>query len=104
MPYPSYIMPYGLPTSDNSSLQSQTNASNDDSNEESRAMPGSYYELQNLQRPPPDPYGWHVSQYVQNYMGEQSFNEYSSQYTHDSAQRDEENSVNFEPHRSSMWF
>ena len=53
---------------------------------------------------PPDPYGWHVSQYMQNYRGYVSFNDHSSQYTQSSIQRDDEDTEDFVPHRSSMWF
>ena len=100
-PYQSYPIPYGMQSSGNSWTQSE-----EQSYGQSRAMLDPYYNNQhpNLQPIPPDPYGWHIGQYMQNYMREVSFNDYSSQYTHDSTQRDDEDSQNFEPHRSSTWF
>ena len=50
-----------------------------------------------------DPYKWHVNNYMQNYFGDLSFDDYSSQYTY-STHRDDEDSENFEPHRNSMWY
>ena len=45
-------------------------------------------------------YGWYVNNYMQNYFGDLSFDDYSSQYTY----RDDEDSEKFEPRRNSMWY
>ena len=87
-PYPSYPIPVGMESSD-SWKESQTQSSND----------FAYTQRQ----PISDPYGWHVNNYMQNYFGDLSFDNYSSQYTH-STHRDDEDSENFEPHRNSMWY
>ncbi|KAM2916542.1 hypothetical protein FF1_045441 [Malus domestica] len=87
-PYPSYPIPVGMESSD-SWKQSQPQSSND----------FSYGQPQ----PISDPYGWHINNYMQNYFGDLSFDNYSSQYTH-STHRDDEDSDKFEPHRNSMWY
>ncbi|KAM2071203.1 hypothetical protein ACFXTH_039730 [Malus domestica] len=87
-PYPSYPIPVGMESSD-SWNQSQPQSSNDFSYEQPQ--------------PISDPYGWHINNYMQNYFGDLSFDNYSSQYTH-STHRDDEDSDKFEPHRNSMWF
>ncbi|KAM1826106.1 hypothetical protein ACFX13_025498 [Malus domestica] len=87
-PYPSYPIPVGMESSD-SWKQSQTQSSND----------FSYGQPQ----PISDPYRWHVNNYMQNYFGNLSFDNYSSQYTH-STRRDDEDSEKFEPHRNSIWY
>ncbi|KAM1925520.1 hypothetical protein ACFX13_032793 [Malus domestica] len=87
-PYPSYPIPVAMESSD-SWKQSQTQSSND----------FSYGQPQ----PISDPYGWHINNYMQNYFGDLSFDNYSSQYTH-STHRDDEDSEKFEPHRNSMWY
>ncbi|KAM1253850.1 hypothetical protein TB2_041819 [Malus domestica] len=87
-PYPSYPIPVGMELSD-SWKQSETQSSND----------FAYGQRQ----PISDPYGWHVNNYMQNYFGDLSFDNYSSQYTH-STHRDDEDSEKFEPHRNSMWY
>ncbi|XP_050145920.1 uncharacterized protein LOC126621463 isoform X1 [Malus sylvestris] len=87
-PYPSYPIPVGMESSD-SWNQSQPQSSND----------FSYGQPQ----PISDPYGWHINNYMQNYFGDLSFDNYSSQYTH-STHRDDEDSDKFEPHRNSMWY
>ena len=61
------------------------------------------YQHQNPQPISPDPYGWYIGQYMQNYMGDVSFSDYSSQYTRGFTQRDDEDSQNFDSHRSSTW-
>ena len=55
------------------------------------------------QIPPPDPYGWHVGNYMQGYSGELSWADYSSQYTYN-RRDDTEDSDKFEPARNSMWY
>ncbi|KAM1495861.1 hypothetical protein COP1_030309 [Malus domestica] len=87
-PYPSYPIPVGMESSD-SWKQSETQSLND----------FAYGQGQ----PISDPYGWHVNNYIQNYFGDLSFDNYSSQYTH-STHRDDEDSEKFEPHRNSMWY
>ncbi|KAM1404695.1 hypothetical protein ACFX2I_013156 [Malus domestica] len=87
-PYPSYPIPVGMESSD-SWNQSQPQSSND----------FSYGQPQ----PISDPYGWHINNYMQNYFGDLSFDNYSSQYTH-STHRDDDDSDKFEPHRNSMWY
>nr|XP_011469161.1 PREDICTED: uncharacterized protein LOC105352881 [Fragaria vesca subsp. vesca] len=106
MPYPAYTMPYGVQSSDNSWSQSEGQSSNNYGYGQGQAMPNPYYNFQygNPQSAPLGPYGWHVNQYMQNYKCEVSFNDYSSQYTKGSAQRDDTDSENFVPHRSSTWF
>ena len=87
-PYPSYPIHVGMESSD-SWKESDTQSSND----------FGYGQRQ----PISDPYGWHVNNYMENYFGDLSFDNYSSQYTH-STRRDDEDSENFEPHRNSMWY
>ena len=48
-------------------------------------------------------YGWYVNNCMQNYFGDLSFDDYSSQYTY-STHRDDEDSEKFEPRRNSMWY
>ena len=107
MPYSTYSMPYGVQStesSDTSWSQSDVQSSNDYGYGQGQALPNPYnFQYGNPQSIPLDPYGWHVSQYMQNYKGEVSFNDYSSQYTEDSTQRNDEDSENYVPHRSSMW-
>ena len=88
MPYPTY--PYGMQSSENLWTQSDGQSLNDYGYGQSRRMSDPFYNCQYQIPPsiPPDPYGWHVSQYMQNYKGEVSFNDYSSQYTQNSIQRD----------------
>ena len=103
-PYPSYPIPVGMESSD-SWKESETQSSND----------FAYGQRQ----PISDPYGWHVNNYMQNYFGDLSFDDYSSQYTYYfgdlsfddyssqytySTHGDDEDSENFEPHRNSMWY
>ena len=40
---------------------------------------------------------------MQNYFGDLSFDNYSSQYTY-STHRDDEDSEKFEPRKNSMWY
>ena len=58
-PYPSYFMPFGMQSSDNSWTQSEAQSSNDYGYGQSRAMPDTYYNYQhqNPQPIPLDPYG-----------------------------------------------
>ena len=87
-PYPSYPIPVGMESS-NSWKESETQSSNDFASGQ--------------RQPSSDPYGWHVNNYMQNFFGDLSFDDYSSQYTY-STHRDDEDSQNFEPHRNSMWY
>ena len=107
MPYSTYSMHYWVQStesSDTSWSQSDVQSSNDYGYGQGQALPNPYnFQYGNPQSIPLDPYGWHVSQYMQNYKGEVSFNDYSSQYTEDSTQRNDEDSENYVPHRSSMW-
>ena len=54
-------------------------------------------------QPISDPYGWHVNNYMQNYFGDLSFDDYSSQYTH-STHRYDEDSEYFELYMNYMWY
>ncbi|CAL2238030.1 unnamed protein product [Prunus armeniaca] len=54
-PYPSYPIPFGKESS-SSWKESETQSSNDFTS---------------------DPYGWHVNNYMQNYFGDLSFDDYS---------------------------
>ncbi|KAI5317211.1 hypothetical protein L3X38_036918 [Prunus dulcis] len=87
-PYPSYLIPLGKESS-SSWKESETQSSNDFAHGQ--------------RQPISDPYGWHVNNYMQNYFGDLSFDDYSSQYTY-STHRDDEDSESFEPHRNSMWY
>ena len=87
-PYPSYPIPFGKESS-SSWKESETQSSNDFAHGQ--------------RQPISDPYGWHVNNYMQNYFGDLSFDDYSSQYTY-STHRDDEDSEKFEPRRNSMWY
>ena len=82
-PYQSYLMLYEMQSSDNSWTQYEEQSSNDYDYGQNRAMSDRYYNYQhqNPQSIPPDLYDRHIGQYMQNYMGEVSFSDYSSQYT-----------------------
>ena len=79
-PYPSYPIPLGKESS-SSWKESETQSSNDFAHGQ--------------RQPISDPYGWHVNNYMQNYFGDLSFDDYSSQYTY-STHRDDEDSEKFE--------
>ncbi|KAM1967681.1 hypothetical protein ACFX15_042706 [Malus domestica] len=87
-PCPSYLILVGMESSD-SWKESETQSSND----------FAYGQRQ----PISDPYGWHVNNYMQNYFGDLSFDDYSSQYIY-STHRDDEDSEKFESHRNSVWY
>ncbi|CAL9012507.1 unnamed protein product, partial [Prunus brigantina] len=65
-PDPSYPIPFGKESS-SSWKESETQSSNDFAHEQ--------------RQPISDPYGWHVNNYMENYFGDLSFADYSSQYT-----------------------
>ncbi|CAL8999448.1 unnamed protein product, partial [Prunus brigantina] len=85
-PYPSYPILFGKESS-SSWKEFETQSSNDFAHGQCQ--------------PISDPYGWHVNNYMENYFGDLSFADYSSQYTY-STHRDDEDSEQFEPHRNSV--
>ena len=92
---------YGMSSSSNSWIHSQAQPSGDSSYGQSQPISYPYYDYQQGQsHVVAYPYAWHINNYMQNYQGDVSFDQYFSQYT--TGNKNEENS--FQPPRNSMWY